>query len=194
MASHTLMFGTFQTNIKFVLTGFKYSLSVMSQANKQAYDHPKRASKMLHAMAPEILEQNTSGYNYKSDIYSLAILCCQLANGVIPFDNMDTEEILFSKLIGDAPKPIDANHEEMIVLREYAEKMEFTLKRRYINYSKRKFSHSFHEFVSSCLHIEPTRRPSADELLNHHWIMLTRARLNRDEEMALLKTAVKRHL
>lgn len=194
VASHILMFGTFETNIKFVLTGLKFSLKMLAQPNKQAYDYPKGAHRVLHSIAPEVLEQNTDAYNYKADIYSLGILCCELANGMIPFDNMDSVEILFSKIMGDIPKPIDRDHEEMIIFRDHSNKMETTLKRRYLTYSKRKFTRLFHEFCSICLHIEPTRRPSANELLEHGWIVGTLLRFDRKDKMALLKLQTDKHM
>lgn len=188
------MFGTFETNIKFVLTGLKFSYKMLSQPNKQAFDYPKGAHRVLHSIAPEVLEQNTNGYNYKADIYSLGILCCELANGVIPFDNMDSVEILFSKIIGDIPKPIDRDHEEMIIFRDHSDKMETTLKRRYLNYSKRKFTRLFHEFCSSCMHIEPTMRPSANELLGHGWIVGKMLRLDCKDKLELLKFETREHM
>ena len=181
------MYGNFESSIKFVLTGLKYSLQMTDQNNLQSFDYPKNASKILKCMAPEILEQNIIGYDYKVDIYSIGILCCELANGIIPFDNMEADQILFYKIIGDSPGPLDGACEEMRIMKEYADRMEQSLQRRYMIYSKRKFTEHFHEFVSNCcLPIEQSRRWSAQELLDHRFIK-SNLLFSSQEKMCLLK-------
>mgnify|MGYP001507216422 CR=1 FL=1 len=166
-----MIFGHWKTSIKFVLSGLKYSCHVDTVDELKLFKYPKNASSLLTSLAPEVLEQNILGYTFKSDIYSLGILCCELANGVVPFDNMSSDELLFYKIIGDIPKPLDSSCEEMNIFNELMDRLELTLKRRYQVYRQRTFSSIFHDFTQKCLHLEPVRRPTAMNLLEHPFII-----------------------
>jgi len=104
---HILVYGP---NGKCLLTGFKYSTTLMRDGKWQSFIHtyPNNAQPNLNWLSPELLEQNLLGYNCKSDIYSLGITCCELANGCVPFNDLQPTEMLLDKLTGNFPKPIDS--------------------------------------------------------------------------------------
>lgn len=184
--SHILIFGDLMHSAKFVLTGLKYSYDMSKQSELQSYEYPKNAPKLLKYLASEVLEQNIIGYNFKSDIYSVGLACCELANGIAPFGDMQPDQLLFYKIIGDTPGPFDSTCEEMKIIREYTDKMEITLQRRYAHYMKRIFSPNFHHFVSNaCLHIEQSRRYTTTELLEHLFILSSLEKYS-SEKMHLL--------
>ena len=105
---------------KCFLTGINNSISVVEDGKWRSavHDYPKNARDNLNWLAPEILEQNLLGYDCKSDIYSLGVTCCELANGAIPYANMEATEILLDKLTGNHPKPIDMTCAQFIKLPE----------------------------------------------------------------------------
>ena len=59
------------------------------------------------------LFQNLLGYNEKSDIYSLGVVVCEIANGLIPFSEMPNTYMLLEKMKGTEPKLLDSSTYEI---------------------------------------------------------------------------------
>ncbi len=91
-------------------------------------------------MAPEVLE--SSKYDAKADIWSIAITAYELAVGQPPLADIHPMRAIF--LIPTGPAPTLPNPE---------------------NYSP-----EFNDFLRVCLQKDPSKRPSADELLKHPFL------------------------
>jgi serine/threonine kinase 3 len=88
-------------------------------------------------MAPEVLQSQE--YDGKADIWSLAITAIEMAVGEPPHSHIHPMRAIF--LIPSSPPPT-LSHPEM-------------------------YSQEFKEFLASCLHKVPARRPTAADLLEH---------------------------
>lgn len=166
-ASHMLI----NSQGRCLLSGFKYSVNCINEGRWQPYMHqyPAKARPNINWFSPEILEQNLFGYNHKSDIYSLGITCCELANGVVPFSDLQPTEMLLDKLTGNAPRLLDQTCQELVNLKP--NEMSPEDRDKYFVFRARQFSSSFHTFTSGlCLNFDPQKRPDACKLLNHSFI------------------------
>lgn len=179
--SHILVFGSPKTEFVCRLSGLKYSMSFINNGEVEhpLYDYPKHAQTIINWLAPEVLEQNLCGYDTKSDIYSIGVTCCELANGFIPFAALDASEMLLNKLKGEKPPLIDSSSKSLKeVLKE---ELSPEMKSRYDKYCERTFSKSFMNFVvDCCLPLDPNRRSKASELLMHSFIKRNE-NLNKEE-------------
>lgn len=170
-ASHILI----SSDGRCLLSGLKYSVSCISDGKRQPYMHqyPAKARPNINWFSPEILEQNLFGYNHKSDIYSLGITCCELANGVVPFSDLQPTEMLLDKLTGNAPRLLDQTCQELVNLRP--NEMSPEDRDKFFVFRARQFSNSFHTFTSGlCLNFDPQKRPEAKKLLSHNFIKQVR--------------------
>ncbi|CAF5167959.1 unnamed protein product, partial [Rotaria magnacalcarata] len=68
-----------------LLDDFSHCISMISpfdgKLRKQIFDYTDKLKNQLLYLAPEIIYQNADGYNLKSDVYSLGMVACELANG-----------------------------------------------------------------------------------------------------------------
>lgn len=105
-ASHILI-----NQNKAVLCGFREPITLITNGQRiqKLFDLPQNSVKSLNWLAPEVLEQNLAGYTEKSDIYSIGITTCELANGLEPFANMPTTFMLTEKMRGNQPVLFDCS-------------------------------------------------------------------------------------
>ncbi|XP_045381925.1 STE20-related kinase adapter protein alpha isoform X2 [Lemur catta] len=179
-ASHILISG----DGKVYLSGLRSNLSMISHGQRQrvVHDFPKYSIKVLPWLSPEVLQQNLQGYDAKSDIYSVGITACELANGHVPFKDMPATQMLLEKLNGTVPCLLDTSTiptEELTMSRSrsvanpgLSENLTIGNPRPSNGDSPshpyhRTFSPHFHHFVEQCLQRNPDTRPSASTLLNH---------------------------
>ncbi|XP_022099847.1 STE20-related kinase adapter protein alpha-like [Acanthaster planci] len=171
---------------KVALAGLRTAVGMIKDGKwlRAVHDFPKQAVKTLPWLAPEVLEQNLLGYDTKSDIYSIGITACELANGCVPFCDMVPMKMLLEKINGTTPKLLDSStllndvHQDGSAVsgsisndgeasgRKQSDQNPFT----------RLFSPQFHQFIEDCLRQEPADRPSASALLNHPFLKQVKKR------------------
>uniref|UniRef100_A0A668V6Y1 STE20-related kinase adapter protein alpha n=1 Tax=Oreochromis aureus TaxID=47969 RepID=A0A668V6Y1_OREAU len=163
-----------------------FSLIRHGQRAKVVHDFPQYSVNVLPWLSPEVLQQNLQGYDSRSDIYSLGITACELANGHVPFKDMPATQMLLEKLNGTVPclldtttippeelsmKPSRSGADSGIcegpgaggVRHSNGEPSSSSGGHPY----NRTFSPQFHAFVELCLQRDPEKRPSATSLVGH---------------------------
>ncbi|TSQ23931.1 STE20-related kinase adapter protein alpha [Bagarius yarrelli] len=167
-ASHILISADGQV----YLSGLRsiFSLIRHGQRARVVHDFPQYSVKVLPWLSPEVLQQNLQGYDFRSDIYSLGITACELANG----------HMLLEKLNGMVPCLLDST---TIPAEELGMKSSRSGADSGIcegpgaggarhtngeaNPYNRTFSPHFHNFVELCLQRDPEKRPYASTLITH---------------------------
>lgn len=156
--------------------GFRDAISLIQNGERIRILHtlPYNSAKSINWMAPEVLEQNLLGYNEKSDIYSLGITACELANGIGPFADLPTTLMFTEKIRGNQPSLLDASTfpSEEIIFQAMDSGIgigeAWAADQTRQVYSKRQLSDSFHKFAEECMGRYPENRPSTSQLLTHH--------------------------
>ena len=135
---------------------------------------PANSAKSINWFAPEVLEQNLLGYSILSDIYSVGITACELANGIAPFADLSSTLMFTEKIRGNQPSLLDCStfpSDEVIKnamdsgigIGEWG-----TADQTRQIYSSRCLSDSFHKFAEICMSRYPETRPLASQLLTQH--------------------------
>jgi STE20-related kinase adapter protein alpha len=160
------------------LSGLRHCHCMMSNGCRlrTVHDFPEFYVNSLNWASRELLEQNLCGYDTKSDIYSLGITSCELANGVVPFQDLPLTQMLLSKIEGTTPRLLDSStyielHSQGTVKTDGKPSSSDSGKKLGENdvpdIYRRTFSTYFHEFIERCLNYDPPSRPSASILEQH---------------------------
>ncbi|XP_044523393.1 STE20-related kinase adapter protein beta [Gracilinanus agilis] len=160
-----------------------YSLVNHGQRSKAVYDFPQFSTSVHPWLSPELLRQDLYGYNVKSDIYSVGITACELANGHVPFQDMHRTQMLLQKLKGspscllernaslqaesrskNSRSGVDSGIGESVLVSSLTHTVNSD---RLQTPSSKTFSPAFQSLVELCLQQDPEKRPSASTLLSH---------------------------
>lgn len=159
------------------MTGFREATSLLVDGERVRNLHalPTNSAKSINWYAPEVLEQNLLGYSEKSDIYSVGITTCELANGIAPFADLPATLMLCEKIRGNQPSLLDCSTmpSSDVIAEAMDSGIHITTEAWAVDqtrqaYSSRQLSDVFHKFAEHCLARFPENRPSAAHLLQQH--------------------------
>ncbi|RZB89865.1 STE20-related kinase adapter protein alpha [Asbolus verrucosus] len=156
---------------KACLAGLRYACPIVLNGKWQKHIHsfPGSTSRNLNWLSPELLEQNLQGYNQKSDIYSVGMVICELANGAEPFAGVSTTLMLTEKVRGCVPQLLDCTTVSTDENNECHGDCDISN-----NVVSRRFTEDLHELATLCLQKEAIIRPTASQLLTHPIFKLTK--------------------
>ncbi|MCP9258138.1 STE20-related kinase adapter protein alpha [Dirofilaria immitis] len=142
------------------LTGFRHCLFLryneLTGTNNILHDFDAEISNDLLWLAPEILRQDLYGYGLSSDVYSIGITICEMANGFPPFSDMNR----LQALKGTTPRLLDCT--------TLSDKDEIERDQQFRQ--RRRFSDSLHIITDYCLKPLPENRWSVSKLLTHPFV------------------------
>jgi len=113
-------------------------------------------------MSPEVIKNDTSGRHGAMDIWSMGCVVLEFATGKKPWSHLDNEwTIMYHIGVATQHPPLPESDQ---------------LSELGIN------------FIKECLNVDPTRRPSAFELMDHRWMLDFRKSLQNYDEAEMTKS------
>ncbi|PAV64010.1 hypothetical protein WR25_04927 [Diploscapter pachys] len=137
------------------LSGFRYARCLQDNPMNAITDFDAHLESSLLWLAPEVLAQDLHGYGLPSDIYSLGITMCEIANGYPPFSDMQLLEMMLAKSRGTIPRLLDSTTCPAKLSKEQ---------------NARTFSPDFHALVMCCLSLKPSLRLTIGQCLETPFI------------------------
>uniref|UniRef100_A0A915C7K5 Protein kinase domain-containing protein n=1 Tax=Parascaris univalens TaxID=6257 RepID=A0A915C7K5_PARUN len=128
----------------------------ITEAHEPLHEFGPELAEGLLWLAPEILKQDLYGYGLLSDVYSIGITLCEMANGFPPFSDMERLQMLYEKSKGTTPRLLDST-----TLQEDDAASE---------QKRRTFTDSFHNITNICLKPASEHRWPVARLLTHPFV------------------------
>eukprot|EP00056_Hartaetosiga_gracilis_P009165 m.131283 g.131283 ORF g.131283 m.131283 type:complete len:1126 (-) comp13072_c0_seq1:164-3541(-) len=126
-------------DLNICLHGLKFAKNIEEDGFGSKLFHHCLDHTIIPWLAPEVLAQDSTGYDYSADIYSVGVLTYELLCGESPFEGLDPAQMLLYKFQG----------------------VQISLEPR------KRLSRKIHSFVEACMRKNPLERPSAKDLLGH---------------------------